>query len=207
MLRPVTARITSALRGRRGPGAVDVLALYHHLRTARAVAFSRLTRRSFGAFGDGSLIELPVLVHGARRIRIGAGVYIGADSWLASTGEDSLLEIGDGTRLSGHCVLSAVDHVRIGRSVLFGRGVYVADHNHGTEDPRVPIADQPLTGIAPVAIEDGAWLGQNAVILAGVTVGAGAVVGANAVVLDDVPPRTVAVGAPARVVRQLPDAG
>jgi acetyltransferase-like isoleucine patch superfamily enzyme len=57
--------------------------------------------------------------------------------------------------------------------------------------------------IAPVTIEDGAWLGQNAVILTGVTVGRGAVVGANSLVLEDVPQWTLAVGAPAKVVRQL----
>ena len=57
--------------------------------------------------------------------------------------------------------------------------------------------------IAPVAIGDGAWLGQNAVVLSGVTVGRGAVVAANAVVLDDVPPRSVAAGVPARIVREL----
>jgi acetyltransferase-like isoleucine patch superfamily enzyme len=53
-----------------------------------------------------------------------------------------------------------------------------------------------------VLIEDGAWLGQNSVIL-GATIGAGAVVAANSVVLEDVPPRTVAAGAPAKVVREL----
>ena len=53
-------------------------------------------------------------------------------------------------------------------------------------------------------IGDHAWLGQNVVILPGVTVGAGAVVGANSVVGEDVAPRTVVVGAPARLVRELP---
>lgn len=186
---------------------VDMLALYHHARIARTRAFSLLVRRSFRSFGAGSAIELPVVVHGAHRIVIGRDVHVGADSWLATSGDESLLEIGDGTRLSGHCVISAAAHVRVGRSVLFGRNVYVADHNHGIEDPRTPIADQPLADVAAVEIEDGGWLGQNSVILAGVRVGAGAVIGANAVVLDDVPARTVAVGAPARVVRKLSAAG
>jgi acetyltransferase-like isoleucine patch superfamily enzyme len=153
--------------------------------------------------GGESVIELPVTIHGASRIVIGDRVYVGPGSWLFTQGEDALLEIGDGTRMSGMCVLSAVRTVRLGRSVLLGRNVYIADHNHGSADPEVPIADQELEKIAPVTIEDGAWLGQNAVILSGVTVGAGAVVGANSVVLDDVPPRTVAVGAPAKVVRHL----
>jgi acetyltransferase-like isoleucine patch superfamily enzyme len=105
--------------------------------------------------------------------------------------------------MSGMCVLSAVSTVRLGTAVLLGRNVYIADSNHGTADPRIPIRDQGLERIAPVTIEDGAWLGENVVILSGVTVGRGAVIGANSVVLEDVPPRTVAVGAPAKVVRSL----
>lgn len=182
---------------------MSFLDLYERYRSARNGVFSRLAARSFMEFGSASMIETPVLIHGASRISIGRDVLVGSDSWLHTRGEQSLLEIGDGTRISGHCVISAVEHVRIGRAVLLGRNVYIADHNHGTTDPNLPILAQELEGIAPVAIEDGAWLGQHSVVLAGVTVGAGAVVGANSVVLEDVPPRTVAVGAPARVVREL----
>jgi acetyltransferase-like isoleucine patch superfamily enzyme len=183
---------------------MDFLNLYTRYRAIRNGLFSRMAAGSFMALGAGSVIELPVLVHGPARISIGRDVLIGADSWLHTRGDSSLLEIGDGTRISGHCVISAVEHVRIGREVLLGRNVYIADHNHGSAEPDLPILAQKLEGIRPVAIGDGAWLGQHSVILAGVTVGAGAVVGANSVVLEDVPARTVVVGAPARVVRELP---
>jgi acetyltransferase-like isoleucine patch superfamily enzyme len=182
---------------------MSAIDLYNRLRGIRDALFSRLIARSFMAFGAGSIVELPVLVHGAQRISIGRDVFVGADSWLHTRGAPGLLEIGDGTRMSGHCVISAVEHVRLGRNVLLGRNVYIADHNHGTSAADVPVHEQELEGIEPVVVEDGAWLGQNAVILPGVTVGAGAVVGANSVVRDDVPPRTVVVGAPARVVREL----
>jgi acetyltransferase-like isoleucine patch superfamily enzyme len=182
---------------------MSFLHLYDFYRRARNALFSRLVGRSFMEFGPHSMIEMPVLIHGAGRISIGCNVFIGSDSWLHTRGTHSLLEIGDNTRMSGHCVISAVEHVRIGRAVLLGRDVYIADHNHGTSDPDLPIVDQELEGIRPVVIGDGAWLGQHSVILPGVTVGAGAVVGANSVVLEDVPARTVAVGAPARVVREL----
>ena len=177
--------------------------LYQHGRNVRNLLFSRAVAGSFMAFGVRSIIEMPVLVHGARRISIGREVHVGSDSWLYTSGSHALLEIGDGTRMSGHCVLAAVAHVRLGRSVLLGRNVYIGDSSHRTTAPDVPIVDQGLDSIAPVLIEDGAWLGQNSVILPGVTIGEGSVVGANAVVRDDVPPRTVAVGAPARVVRYL----
>ena len=63
--------------------------------------------------------------------------------------------------------------------------------------------DQGVTDVRPVEICDGAWLGQNVVICPGVRVGRGAVVGANSAVRDDVPDYAVAVGAPARVVREF----
>lgn len=181
----------------------SALDLYQNLRGARNRLFSLAVARSFLAFGRGSILELPVLIHGAERISLGRDVLIGSDSWLHTRGSGTLLEIGDGTRMSGHCVLSAVEHVRLGRSVLLGRNVYIADHNHGMSAPDAPILAQELEQVSPVVVEDGAWLGQHSVILPGVTIGRGAVVGANAVVVEDVPARSVAVGVPARVVRSL----
>jgi lipopolysaccharide O-acetyltransferase len=113
------------------------------------------------------------------------------------------LEIGDGTTIAGTCVLSAVEHVRLGKGVLFARNVYVADHAHAFEDTSRAVLDQGVTDVRPVEICDGAWLGQNVVVCPGVRIGRGAVVGANSVVRDDVPDHAVAVGAPARVVREF----
>jgi acetyltransferase-like isoleucine patch superfamily enzyme len=192
------------------PGGVIVVCrpvrfvdLYNLYRVARNAAFSRLAAKSFRELGAGSVLEMPILIQGPERISIGRRVVLGAGCWLYTDGPQALLEIGDETRMSGQCVISAADHVRLGRAVLLGRNVYIADHNHGTALADVPVFAQPLEGIRPVSVGDGAWIGQNSVVLAGVTVGAGAVIGANSVVLDDVPARCVAVGAPARVVREL----
>jgi acetyltransferase-like isoleucine patch superfamily enzyme len=130
-------------------------------------------------------------------------VYVGPGSWLLAIGPGSRLHIGDGTGMSGYCVLSAALEVNVGHDVLMGRNVHVADHRHGIGTSGMPIRNQPLEDTRPVSIGDGCWLGQNVVVLPGVTIGAGAVVGANSVVRDDVPPGTVAAGAPARVVREL----
>lgn len=93
--------------------------------------------------------------------------------------------------------------MRLGRGVLLARNVYVADHAHAFEDTTRAVLDQGVTDVRPVEICDGAWLGQNVVICPGVRIGRGAVVGANSVVRDDVPDYAVAVGAPARVVREF----
>ena len=64
----------------------------------------------------------------------------------------------------------------------------------------IAIRDQGMCGTRPIEIKDGAWLGANAVVVSGVTVGRNAVIGANAVVTSDVPDYAVAVGIPARVL-------
>jgi acetyltransferase-like isoleucine patch superfamily enzyme len=182
------------------------LGLYRAAQRLRAQAFSRLAGRSFAAFGRGSVVEPPVRVAGERRIAVGAGVYVGSGSWLlALPGEGVALEIGDGTSISGTLVVSAAQSVRIGRSVLMARNVYLSDHGHAFEERGVPVLAQGISEPRPVEIGDGAWLGENVVVCPGVRIGRGAVVGANAVVLDDVPDYTVAVGVPARVVRSFAD--
>jgi acetyltransferase-like isoleucine patch superfamily enzyme len=185
---------------------VSFLGLYRGVARSRAKAFSLLAGRAFASFGARSVLELPLRLQGEGRISVGADVYVGGGSWLQvldGPGEGIALELGDGTSIAGGCVLSAAASIRLGRKVLLARNVYVADHSHAFDDPERAVLDQGITGIAPVEIGDGAWLGQNVVVCPGVRIGRGAVVGANSVVREDVPDHAVAVGAPARVVRQF----
>lgn len=181
------------------------LNLYRLARTGYAKAFSICISPSFAAFGRRSVIEPPLRIQGERRIVIGTGVFIGANSWLQalSPRTEVAIEIGDGTSIAGNCVVSAAQSVVLGEKVLVARGVYISDHSHAFGDPTRAILDQGIDSIEPVEIHDGAWIGENAVIAPGVTIGRGAVIGANAVVLDSVPDFTVAAGVPARVVRRL----
>jgi acetyltransferase-like isoleucine patch superfamily enzyme len=174
---------------------------------ARDRLFTRIARSGFAAVGAGSIIRPPIRVWNPDRIHIGANVTIAQGSWLVAVNADATVEVGDGCGFSGETVLSAAERVTIGRKVLFGRNVHVADHSHGYALDGGPVIDQPLVDIAPVKIDDGAWLGQNVVVLPGTTIGAGAVVGANSVVRTDIPPNAVAVGAPARVVGERRPAG
>lgn len=182
---------------------INGAAAHRLFRNARDRAFSLALRSSFASFGARSRISLPAQLEGTDRIAIGSRVYLGPGCWLLAHRPAGQLEIGDGTSIAGYCVLSAAVSVRVGCNVLFARNVYVADHRHGFEQAYVPVLDQPLADLRAVTVEDGAWLGQNVVILPGVTVGRNAVVGANSLVRDDVPPRCVVAGAPARVVRRL----
>ena len=160
---------------------------------------------SFHEFGKHSVMMMPVRLSGENRIAIGDDVYIGAGSWLQTLadGENTgpALKIGSGTSISGYCVLSAVRSVVLEENVLIARNVYISDHIHRYTDLEIPILKQGVDKVAPVHICAGSWLGQNVVVCPGVRIGKNAVVGANSVVNADVPDYSIAVGAPARVVK------
>lgn len=190
---------------------LDVLLRLQRIRDA---SFSVLAARGFAEFGKGSRILLPTRISGADRIAIGDNVLVGAGSWLivpkgalspedgSALGESPNIVLGDRVRIN-QTSISAVSRITIEEGVDIARGVYISDHSHLFDDPDLPIRDQPIGRIAPVTIERGAWIGQNAVILPGVTIGRGSIIGANSVVRESVPPRSVAAGVPARVLRTL----
>jgi len=103
--------------------------------------------------------------------------------------------IGKGSGIVGHFSIT------IGNDVWTGHHVYITDQNHGYEDVSVPISKQSQPERA-VIIGDGSWLGHGSIILPGVTIGEHVVIGANSVVTRNIPSFSVAVGSPARVIRQ-----
>ncbi len=179
---------------------------YRGLNRAGCKCFSILISGAFAGFGRKTVVSYPLRLSGEERIRIGAGVYLGAGCWLQAlpdSGNRSVaISIGDGASIAGACVLSAVRSVRLEENVLLARNVYISDHIHKYSRTDLPILAQGVDKIGPVLIKRGAWLGQNVVVCPGVTIGAGAVIGANSVVNCDVPDYCVAAGAPARVIRR-----
>jgi acetyltransferase-like isoleucine patch superfamily enzyme len=173
------------------------------------------------------LIEDHVRFNRVEDIRLGRGVYI--DHGVYLHGGTGGLEIGDNCVIMAGSLLHVfnyrdLDHagIRIGRrtfigegtvirgqggvvvgdNVLFGPRVMVLAVEHVITDTTRPIMDQGITA-AGIRIEDDSWIGAGAMILDGVTIGRGACIGAGAVVTSDVPPHCVAVGVPARVIRNL----
>ena len=175
----------------------------------RSKIFSLLISGAFTHFGRKTVLMYPLRLEGEMRIAIGDRVFIGAGSWLQTLpdGENNsvAVSIGKGTSVAGACVISAVRSVRLEENVLLARNVYISDHMHKYTDTEIPVMAQGVEKIKPVLIKRGAWLGQNVVVCPGVTIGAGAVIGANSVVIQDVPDFSVAVGAPARVVKTIRD--
>jgi acetyltransferase-like isoleucine patch superfamily enzyme len=110
--------------------------------------------------------------------------------------------VGDNCGFSG-TTLVADERIELGDRVQIGSNVSVVDTDFHPLTPEDRARDFNAGTAAPIVIEDKVFVGMDSLILKGVTVGEGSVVGAGSVVSQDVPPRTVVVGNPATVVREL----
>jgi len=113
-----------------------------------------------------------------------------------------VIEVGTDCGFTG-TTLVAADRVTIGDRVLAGRKASLVDTDFHPLTPEGRAEDINAGDAAPITVEDDVFLGTEALVLKGVTVGEGAVVGAGAVVTQDVPLRTVVAGNPAQGVRTL----
>ena len=108
--------------------------------------------------------------------------------------------IGDHTRIGLHNTI--IGPVTIVSHVNLAQGITVTALNHNFEDSDKRIDEQGVS-TAPVIIEDDIWIGANAVILPGVTIGNHSVVAAGAVVTKNVPPHSLVAGVPAKIIKQI----
>jgi galactoside O-acetyltransferase len=171
------------------------------------------TRRRYGAmqFGAGSRVDLwRVRAKSDNRIEVGANSMLTSRVVYEKPGASLTI----GTRsFVGLGLMSIAESVAIGDDVLVSWGATIIDHQSHSirarerggdvENWRHGIKDWAGIEIAPVRIEDKAWLGFNVAVLPGVVIGEGAVVGACSLVTKSVPAWTVAGGNPARVIREL----
>ena len=108
--------------------------------------------------------------------------------------------IGDHTRIGLHNTI--IGPVKIGNHVNLAQGITVTALNHNFNDAEKRIDEQGVS-TNPVTIEDDVWVGANAVILPGVTIGNHCVVAAGAVVTKEVPPHSLVAGVPAKVIKNI----
>jgi acetyltransferase-like isoleucine patch superfamily enzyme len=158
------------------------------------------------------LIRFPLDLRNAKNIRLGKdftcgrGCRIEACNYGLAKGNLSLT-IGDNVELNDYVHISAFSKVVLGDDVLIASRVYISDLNHGsygdgeTYDIGTPHRLQTIHA-EPIVIEENVWIGESACILGGVTIGAGSIIGAMSVVTKSIPPRSIAVGNPARVIKQ-----
>jgi acetyltransferase-like isoleucine patch superfamily enzyme len=172
--------------------------------------------RSGTLSGSGSFDFAPALVlgrrtrlqaEGAGRLLLAPGVWIGDDCEL-STGQT--ISIGAHTSLQNRSTV--LGHVTLGAGCVCAPNLYISSAwHHFEDDAPLPIRWQDAqasagaagnAGSRPVEVGEDCWIGINVVIAPGVCIGRGCVIGANSVVTRDLPPYSVAAGAPARVIRQ-----
>ena len=158
------------------------------------------------------VVRTPFYVRGASNIswgnnfNSGVNLRIDADP-LHSLENKYVLEFGDNIQVNDYVHIGAVNKVSIGNNVLIASKVFISDHNHGfyngldqSSPDEVP-ENRPLQS-APVCIEDNVWLGENVAVLPGVTIGRGSIIGSNSVVSKNIPPNCIAVGIPARAIKE-----
>ncbi len=173
---------------------------------------------------------LPAIEHGVRlvqgpNIRLGRGAYLDHGVYLHAT--PSGITIGANSFIMHGCVLHVFNFrnlpkagISIGKNCFLGEmtvirgqgGVQIGDHvytgpmvqilavNHVFTNPNIPIAEQGITAQG-IVIEDDVWIAAGAIILDGVRIGQGSVIGAGAVVSSDIPPYSIAVGSPAKPIK------
>ena len=144
-----------------------------------------------------------VQVLGIKSVSIGEGACIGDDVWLNICDRDDRLrmKIGRCVLIGRQSVISTGGYLEIGDYCILAPRVYVSDTDHVFEDIHQPVIQQGATLGRSVTVEENCWLGINSVITGNLTVGRGSVVGANSLVIREVPPFSVVVGNPARIIK------
>lgn len=177
----------------------------------------RLNLSGCQQYGQNVYLSAKVKIRHGESMEIGSDVHIGSYVQLLSDGP--IIHIGARTVLLRNTILTthgspivlgedcSLNHfsiiyggARIGSGVRIGAHVVIIPHNHVFKDPLVPIYKQGSTHQG-VDIEDDVWIGAHVTVTDGVRIGRGSVIGAGAVVTKDIPPYSVAVGVPAKVIR------
>jgi acetyltransferase-like isoleucine patch superfamily enzyme len=136
------------------------------------------------------------------RLEIGPQTLLEPNVWITAPG-DARVRIGSGTFLNIAVMVAAVELVEIGDHCMFANGCFITDGNHRFDDPDKPVPWQGFDSKGPTRVGDNVWCGAHVVITSGVTIGERCVIGANSVVTRDLPPHSIAAGAPAKVLRQV----
>ncbi|MEC7434290.1 MAG: DapH/DapD/GlmU-related protein [Actinomycetota bacterium] len=214
MVRSQIGAVSHSIRGRMMTRVGDAVAwCWDRLSVIASVGPKSRRGRRFGAFGEGSIICFPATsLMNERFIEIGENTMIGPHVALSAgmaPGQECLSQpvvrigdrclIGRGSGIVGHFSID------IGDDVWTGHHVYITDQNHGYDNVDIPISQQSMPE-KPVRIGSGSWLGHGTVVLPGADIGEHVVIGANSVVTGSIPSFSVAVGAPARVVKSMSEA-
>lgn len=151
-------------------------------------------------------IDPSVQIANARNVRIGDATVIGADCWLTVNRRDAdepRLVIGPRGLLGRRGMVSAGEYLELGAYLLTGPDCRFLAADHDADNPAVPYAISGVKSDMRMIVEDNCWFGAGASVLGNVHIGRGSIVGAGSMVLKDMPPFSLAVGAPAKIIRRF----
>lgn len=162
-------------------------------------------------FTNARLIRFPFRIRGRKYIQIGTGFTTGfncrLDAFDFNNSNRILIKVGENVQINDDVHIAAVESVEIGDDVLIASKVFITDHNHGNYNGN-EIQDSPLSSpnsrriyTDAVKIEKNVWLGEFVCVLQGVTIGEGSIIGAMSVVTKSIPPYSIAIGSPAKVIK------
>lgn len=135
-----------------------------------------------------------------RKVLIGTKVWIEKGVIIITEADNCCIEIGENTFVGPYTYMVGVGDIKIGKHCLIAAHCDIAATDHIFSDPTELIRKQGVTSKG-IVIGDNCWLGCGVKVVDGVTIGEGSVIGAGAVVTKDIPPYSVAVGVPAKVIR------
>lgn len=159
---------------------------------------------AFKYLGVGTSISKPFFCGNANYIEIGKNCHIGMSSDFSiakQNGSHGNISLGDNVWITARCQIFSLIEVRIDDDVMIASNVFISDYSHGYKYGNIPYKEQPYEPSGAVHIGKGAWIGQNVVILQGVTIGKQCIIGANSIVRDSIPHNCIAAGVPARVIQ------
>ena len=169
-------------------------------RDARPRWYIRLLAPLYQQRGRGSKIYRSVRMDTPPYRRFSIGRHSVVESFCCINNAVGDVIIGDHTRIGIHNTV--IGPVTIGSHVNLAQGITVTALNHNFEETGKRI-DQQGVSTNPVVIGDDVWIGANAVILPGVTIGNHCVIAAGAVVTKDVPPHSLVAGVPAKIIKTI----
>jgi len=167
-----------------------------------------ITARYFGAFGKRTWIRRPMVIVNAHRMFFGSGCFIRDGARIQVINRPGLppgqLTLGNGVTVEQDAHIVACDEVILEDQVCIGPRCTIIEPSHSAGTPETGSRVEHVSDKRSfIRIKRRAFLGANVVVLPNVTIGENAIIGANSVVTRDIPDNAVAVGSPARVIRQL----
>lgn len=162
--------------------------------------------------GNNTIFSGDIYFKNPQYIKLGSKCFIGPEYKIEAWdhyGKDHfnpVIVLDDNVRINSRCHIGAIRKIHIGRGTLIGSNVMIFDHSHGQstiDQLKISPSKRALYSKGEVRIGENCWICENACILPNVDIGDGSIIGAGAVVTKDVPPYSVVVGNPARIVKSM----